>query len=74
MTKGIIMSRRTLQEVTTRDGSAQQNEAAPDQKRIEALAYEHWLARGCPAGSPEVDWLRAEDDLRGGTESVSRAA
>lgn len=20
----------------------------------------HWLARGCPEGSPEVDWLKAE--------------
>jgi hypothetical protein len=68
------MSRRTLQEMTTREGSAQQTEAAPDQNRIEALAYEHWLARGCPVGSPEVDWLMAEDDLRGRTESVPRAA
>jgi hypothetical protein len=20
----------------------------------------HWLMRGCPEGSPDVDWLRAE--------------
>jgi hypothetical protein len=68
------MSRRTLQEMTTKDGSAQLTEAGRDQGSIEALAYEHWLARGCPIGSPEVDWLRAEEDFSGRTESISRAA
>ena len=24
------------------------------------LAYQFWMERGCPAGSPEEDWLRAE--------------
>jgi hypothetical protein len=24
------------------------------------LAYELWLARGCPDGSPEQDWYEAE--------------
>ena len=73
--KGIIMSRRILQEMTTIDGSAQQTETGRDQGSIEALAYEHWLARGCPIGSPEVDWLRAGEDLGvGGTESISKAA
>jgi Protein of unknown function (DUF2934) len=28
-------------------------------------AYELWQARGCPYGSPEVDWFRAERELRG---------
>jgi hypothetical protein len=32
---------------------------------IAALAYELWQARGCPHGSPEADWLQAEDQLRG---------
>ncbi|MGP8248482.1 MAG: DUF2934 domain-containing protein [Candidatus Dormibacteria bacterium] len=27
------------------------------------LAYEHWEARGRPIGSPEVDWLAAEESL-----------
>lgn len=68
------MSRRAVHEMTTNKESAQQTETGAAQERIEALAYEHWLARGCPAGSPEVDWLRAEEDLKGRTESVSRAA
>jgi hypothetical protein len=31
---------------------------------IATLAYELWHARGCPYGSPEQDWLRAESELR----------
>jgi hypothetical protein len=31
---------------------------------IAALAYKLWQARGCPYGSPEEDWLRAETELR----------
>ena len=40
---------------------------APDHEVIARLAYEHWQARGCPEGSPEVDWFQAEADLRGQT-------
>lgn len=32
--------------------------------QIQARAYHLWLERGCPVGSPEVDWLRAEDEIR----------
>ena len=27
---------------------------------IASLAYELWQGRGCPEGSPETDWLQAE--------------
>jgi hypothetical protein len=30
---------------------------------IAPLAYEYWHQRGCPDGSPEIDWLRAEQEL-----------
>jgi Protein of unknown function (DUF2934) len=30
---------------------------------IEALAHELWEERGCPIGSPEEDWFRAERQL-----------
>jgi hypothetical protein len=30
------------------------------------LAYSYWEARGCQGGSPEDDWLRAEQQLRTG--------
>ena len=28
------------------------------------LAYEFWELRGCPLGSPEVDWRAAEQALQ----------
>ena len=31
--------------------------------QIALLAYELWQKRGCPEGSPEADWLRAEEEL-----------
>jgi hypothetical protein len=36
----------------------------PTQESIAALAYSYWLARNCEGGSPEEDWLRAEQELR----------
>ncbi len=31
---------------------------------IAALAHEHWVARGCPAGSSDEDWFTAVKELR----------
>jgi Protein of unknown function (DUF2934) len=31
---------------------------------IERLAHYFWVQRGRPFGSPEVDWFRAEDEVR----------
>ena len=36
----------------------------PQHNQIAALAYQLWLDRGCPHGSPEDDWHRAEAKLR----------
>lgn len=38
--------------------------SAVQSEEIAQLAYSYWLARGCPDGSPDQDWLRAEEDLR----------
>jgi hypothetical protein len=40
--------------------------AALEHERIAALAYAYWEQRGCPQGSPDEDWHRAEQDIRGG--------
>ncbi len=32
-------------------------------KQIEKLAYELWERRGWPLGSPDDDWIRAEDEV-----------
>ena len=37
---------------------------AADHETIARLAYQYWEARGCPSGSPDEDWRRAENDLR----------
>jgi len=31
---------------------------------IARLAYSYWEARGCPAGSAEEDWFRAEQGMK----------
>jgi hypothetical protein len=36
----------------------------PTNDEIQARAYQCWHARGCPDGSPEEDWCRAEEELR----------
>jgi len=35
----------------------------PSYQEIAVLAEQFWNERGCPFGSPEVDWLRAEATL-----------
>ncbi len=40
-------------------------ESGTHEAAVAALAYEFWLQRGCPIGSPEEDWFRAEQLLRG---------
>lgn len=38
--------------------------SAPTYEQIARLAYQYWQERGCPGGSPEEDWLRAETALQ----------
>ena len=45
--------------------------AAPSHDEIAALAYAFWHERGCPSGSPEVDWLKAERTLHPSAHSDS---
>ena len=39
-------------------------ELQPNQEQIADLARALWEARGCPEGSPEDDWYRAEEQLK----------
>jgi hypothetical protein len=36
----------------------------PSCEAVALLAHSFWEARGCQGGSPEEDWLRAEQELR----------
>ena len=46
------------------DVVTQQTHNSPHEE-IALRAHRLWEARGCPIGSPEEDWLRAEEELRG---------
>lgn len=43
----------------------EQDEVTVSQEEIARLAYAFWEARGFQNGSPEEDWLKAEEQLRG---------
>ena len=40
------------------------NHDETEHQRIARLAYDLWQKRGCPIGSPDEDWFRAENELR----------
>ncbi len=44
------------------------------EQSIAALAYQLWMERGCPIGSPEVDWFQAETELKMTNEPASMSA
>jgi len=58
---------------TPRGGTAAEEDASipfgtkaslASQAEISARAYHRWHQRGCPEGSPEVDWQEAEEELK----------
>ncbi len=52
-------------EERTHEGNGRSNSwsDAPDAQEIEERAYQLWVERGCPIGSPDEDWFRAEEEL-----------
>jgi hypothetical protein len=50
-----------IAEMDTSDGAPATDS---DRSDIAALAYQLWHDRGCPMGSPDEDWFRAEDELK----------
>jgi hypothetical protein len=36
----------------------------PEPEEIARLAYQYWQQRGCPTGTPEEDWFRAEQEIK----------
>ena len=48
-----------------------------DSDELAARAHACWIERGCPLGSPEVDWARAEQELnlrRANSKAIKAAA
>lgn len=58
--------RKSKDETPTAESPAVRADVGAMREQIQALAYRLWLERGCPIGSPQVDWLRAEDEMRNG--------
>lgn len=42
---------------------AVETQIAIDIREVEERAYQSWLERGCPMGSPDEDWFRAEREV-----------
>ncbi|HUB77943.1 MAG TPA: DUF2934 domain-containing protein [Bryobacteraceae bacterium] len=52
---------------------AESSPQAPSREEIARLAYSYWEARGYQSGSPEEDWLRAEQELTAGIAAAATA-
>jgi hypothetical protein len=51
--------------------SSLENGNGVNSTELEALAYALWQARGCPEGSPDIDWLEAEKQIRARMDEVA---
>jgi hypothetical protein len=60
---------QTAHEHTTNSHPGAHGIATFGHHEIAARAHELWVARGCPQGSPEVDWHRAAEELRSRAEA-----
>jgi hypothetical protein len=58
-------------EIAAPQGVASTRIYQPTRENIAALAFLFWEARGCQGGSPEEDWLRAEQELRMGAAALT---
>jgi hypothetical protein len=45
-----------------------------NENAIATLAYQLWQERGCPIGSDQEDWFRAEKELKDRTGSIPTGA
>jgi hypothetical protein len=55
------------EDLSAQSGTAAQQappDPAVDREEVERLAHSYWEARGCPEGSAEEDWFRAEQEVR----------
>jgi hypothetical protein len=60
-----IMAGRALNRPVTSDPDVQADSSDTlQQTAISTRAYELWRERGCPNGSDQDDWFRAEQELK----------
>ncbi len=58
--------------VTTQPEISHSRSGIVDESAIAARAYELWQERGCPIGSDQEDWYRAEQELSAKRSTVTR--
>ncbi len=68
------MSKASTRRRSMSDRSSEPVASDPGHEQIELRAYQLWQERGEPMGSPEIDWLRAETELRDRALSGKQAA
>ncbi len=54
-------------------GRAEHSVTVPTIEQISSLAHHYWKERGCPTGSPEADWFRAEHESQFGLTARNAA-
>ena len=57
------MTSSATQQAASAKTPAPSSEPRPTHQEIALLAYALWQQRGCPDGSSEEDWLKAEQEL-----------
>ena len=74
-----IMASRALKIDPTKSGTSHQADSTEpnvaqtvDENAIAALAFQLWQERGCPIGSDQQDWFRAEQELQGEPDQSQR--
>ena len=63
----VMLKQFTQTELSARDNPRRAEEESQTQSgpsTVAGLAYQLWLERGSPYGSPDEDWFRAESLLR----------
>jgi len=60
----------TEQTLLEESGSQTQASEPASSDALAKLAYDLWLSRGCPHGSPEEDWYEAERILNHNADQV----
>jgi hypothetical protein len=54
-----------IREAALESPEAAEQDEDPERRLIAELAYRYWEGRGCPHGTAEDDWYRAEREVRG---------
>jgi hypothetical protein len=64
MAKRKRLPRNQAQEVVVESPQVQPGSGRPEAEEVAWLAYQYWLERGSPIGTPEEDWFRADQEFR----------